>query len=647
MELLKFLVAILAALSAILIGGEILRRLNIAGCRAFRVGLSGLIGMGFMGTILGIIYFCVPGKGSIQATLFLPLLAILLMAIGKKYEYFKVEREKLNPIFLVVATFLFLIPLIGVLTPSTSFDWDSIAYHLAVPKIWIQQGHAGSISYIHHSNFPGAVDSWFTFGESLGGQTAAKSFTWWFTIYGAIAIFGFIKDRFHATPAWLCTIAFASIPMVMWESGTAYVDVANGLFAGFGFVFAAQYIEKREKSDLILAAVLLSFAAGSKYTGLQAIFIASLVVLLLINKAEKLGAVKMGGLAAGLASFWYIKNWILVGNPVYPFFYSVLGGKNWDTFNGQIYSEEQKTFGYSGALNLGQSVLGLITSPGRFTNPTPTAGTGFAFVSLGFAVFVGAVIGIIRGLASKFERSLALMILLQLLAWFALSQQSRYILTLVVPMLYFFVKALDWKPLSKFVMGCLALQVLASFWIAFDKNGMVAERLPVLIGAITRDEFLGGYQLEDGSSMPGHVETYNLSKFIDADSSVTKVALFDEVFGYYLNKPYFWAGPGHTTEMDYANIKTADEFVANLKKLGISHVYLKVRLPKGSPELALFESSTGLTGEAPVPYPESIRKDQMVDQRNKWRVLFAEAVASKKLTLTKAFSRTRFLFKIE
>jgi hypothetical protein len=644
-ELLKFLFASLFAFAAMSCGAAILNRPKRDFNWALKVGLSGLLGMALLGTILGLV-FLIPGaavRGVLVSTLG-GFGTVWFFLIKTKYLS-PASITKPSPKFFLCGVLLLLIPLVGVLTPSTSLDWDSIAYHLAVPKLWIQQGHAGSISFIHHSNFPGAVDSWFTVGELLGGQTAAKTFTWWFTVYGAIAIFGFIKDRFNPTSAWLCTIAFASIPMVMWESGTAYIDVANGLFAGFGFVFAAQYIEKRQKSDLILAAIMLSFAAGSKYTGLQAIFIASLVVLLLINKSDKLGAVKMGGLAAALSSFWYIKNWVLVGNPVYPFFYSVLGGKNWDTFNGQIYSDEQKTFGYSGAMNLGQSILGLVTSPGRFTNPTPTAGTGFAFVSLGFAVFVGAVIGIVKGLVGKFERSLALMILLQLLAWFALSQQSRYILTLVVPMLYFFAKALDWKPMSKLVTGCLAIQVVASIWIY--KESMLNERLPVLIGAITRDEFLGGYKLDDGTQVPGHVETYNLSKFIDKDSNVTKVALFDEVFGYYLNKPYFWATPGHTTEMDYANIKTSDEFVTNLKKLGISHVYLKVRLEKGTPELEVFEKSAGLTGETPVPYSESVRNDQMVDQRNKWRVLFAEAVASKKLTLVNAFSKTRFLFKIE
>ena len=652
MELLSFGLASILAILSVGVGGLILRLVRNPATGDFMLGLAGLIGLGTVGTLFGIL-FLIPGGVALWSILLICFACIVCTGIWSKGLPKHPVPKNQKPVYNVTTILcccvilLGLTALVGVLTPSTSLDWDSIAYHLAVPKIWIQQGHAGSISYIHHSNFPGAVDSWFTVGQLIGGQTAAKTFTWWFTVYGTVAIIGFIRERFSVSSSWLCGIAFASIPMVMWESGTAYVDVANGLFAGFGFVFAAQYIEKREKSDLILAAVMLSFAAGSKYTGLQAIFIASLVVLLLINKSEKLGAVKMGGLAAALSSFWYIKNWILVGNPVYPFFYSIFGGKNWDTYNGFIYSEEQKTFGYSGVMNLGQSILGLVISPGRFTNPSPTAGAGFAFVSLGFAVFVGAIIGIVRGLVSKFDRALGLMILFQLLAWFALSQQSRYILTLVVPMLFFFAKALDWKPMSKLVMGVLALQVVVSLWVSTNQSSMFAERLPVLIGAITRDEFLGGYKLDDGSSVPGHVETYTLSKYIDSDNSVTKVALFDEVFGYYLNKPYFWAGPGHTTEMDYANISTADELIANLKKLGNSHAYLRVRLEKGSPELELFEKSAGLLGEPPVPYSASVRNERMVDQRNKWRVLFAEAAASKKLTIVKAFSRSRFLFKIE
>jgi 4-amino-4-deoxy-L-arabinose transferase-like glycosyltransferase len=651
-ELLSFVLASVVAILPIGVGGLILRLVRQEITGDLMLGLAGLVGLGTVGTLFGIL-FLVPGAVALWSVLVICFACSVCTGIWfkglPKNPVPKAQKPVYNitTLFCCIAILLGLVALVGVLTPSTSLDWDSLAYHLAVPQLWIQAKHASSISFIHHSNFPGAVDSWFTVGQLIGGQTAAKTFTWWFTVYGTVAIIGFIRERFSVTTSWLCGLAFASIPMVMWESGTAYIDVANGLFAGFGFVFAALYVEKREKSDMLLAAVLLSLAAGSKYTGLQAIFIACLVVLILIDRAEKVGAAQLGSLAAGLSNFWYFKNWIQVGNPVYPFFYSVLGGKNWDTFNGQIYSDEQKTFGYQGALNLGQSVFGLVTSPGRFTNPGPSAGTGFAFVSLGFAVFAGALIGIIKGLVSRFDKALALMILIQLLAWFALSQQSRYILTLVVPMLFFVANAIEWKPVGKIVIGSVVVQIIASIWISTNSGSLFAERLPVLIGAITRDEFLGGYKLEDGSSVPGHVETYTLSKYVDNDSSVIKVGLFDEVFGYYLNKPYFWATPGHTTELDYAHITTSDDLATNLKKLGISHAYITNKFIRGTEEETLFLRVSGLSGQAPMPYSAEERSKRMEDQRNKWRVLFAEAIASKKFTLVNAFSKTRFLFKIE
>ena len=650
MELLKFLFASVFALCMIPTGAVLLRGMKNQSGSTTRLGLSGLIGMAAWGTVLGLL-FLLPGaitRGVLIVVLFGSITPAILVV---KFKFFQSSpsSEKMNLFWLLGFLILILLPLAGVLTPSTSLDWDSIAYHLAVPKLWVAQGHAGPISYIHHSNFPGAVDSWFTVGELIGGQTAAKTFTWWFTIYGCLAIFGFIRDRFNATSAWLCTIAFASIPMVMWESGTAYLDVANGLFAGFGFVFAAQYVEKKEKADLILAAILLSFAAGSKYTGLQAIFIASAVVLFLIDRQEKIGAVKLGGMAIGLSSFWYIKNWILVGNPVYPFFYGAFGGKNWDAFQSQIYTNQQKTFGYAGPMNFGQSLLGLVTSPGRFTDPQPTFGGGFAFVSLGFIVVAGAIVGIVKGLVSKFDRALALMILLQLVAWFALSQQSRYILTLVVPMLVFFAYALEWKPMSKLITAGLALQVVASIWI-YQKE-FLDERLMVLTGALTREEFLGGFNYENGTHAPGHVEFYLPAKAIDSDQRISKVGLFDEVFGYYLDKPYFWATPGHTTELDYAHITTADEFIANMKKLGISHAYLTNKYIMHTDEEPLFYHAAGIQDDGTIgvatPYPADERSKRMADEQSKWRVLFAEAVAAKKLTLVTAFSRTRFLFKIE
>jgi hypothetical protein len=152
--------------------------------------------------------------------------------------------------------------------------------------------------------------------------------------------------------------------------------------------------------------------------------------------------------------------------------------------------------------------------------------------------------------------------------------------------------------------------------------------------------------MDDGSKVSGKVDLYSASKVFDADASIQKVALFDDVFGYYVNKPYFWATPGHTTELGYATMQTADDLIASLKKLGITHVYVTNIYLRGTPELELWNRVAGLTGDS-VPYTKEEREQRMGDQRTKWRVLVAEAIASKKLVVSTQFSSLRFLFKIQ
>lgn len=607
------------------------------------LGLCGLLGMGMTGWLIGLASPTAPGNLIIAVSLaivfIVPILGIFVTYHRCKDSLpFDVSKAHF------AALAILLIALVGVLTPSTSLDWDSIAYHMAVPKIWLETGKVGSISFIHHSNFPAAVDSWFYVGEALGSQSVSKSFTWLISLFGAWAILDVFKTWFKPQTALLASVAFASIPMVLWESGTAYIDVANGLFAGFGFLFVAKALETSEKADGAIGAILLGLAASSKYTGLQSIIIAILVWVVLGEAQQRKAALKFGGLAAAIAAPWYIKNWAVVGNPVYPFFYSLFGGKNWDDFQSFIYSREQKTFGYPGVQNAGQSIFGLLTSPGRFTNPGPKDGTGFAFVSLGFAVIASAVTGVTNGLVGKMQRSLGLMILLQFGAWLLLSQQSRYILALVVPLLFMGGLALEGSKSKIFATAVVLVQIPISLYLYW--SSIVVERLPVFVGGLTRDEFLGGYQASDGGRVPGAVSIYGDLKPLKDDATITKIGLYDELFGYYSSRPYMWAGPGHTTEFGYANMKTADELVAAYKKLGISHIYLTNRYIRGTKAEGQFIGASGLGGTI-TPYPADVREAAMKEQEVKWRILLAEAIAAGKLKIHTQFSQSRFLFTVQ
>lgn len=607
---------------------------------ALRFGISGLIANLFAGTyaFFGALIFSNLST-SLGSGLLVSTFLSLSLLLTKRELFEKFQHLKFKPSWqalLILVPLLF--GLVGALTPSSMLDWDSLAYHLAVPKLWLESGSTKPISFIHHSNFPSALDTLFAGGLMIGGEYGAKIIVWWTTVFGCFAVFGAVRETTkNQTSAWIGTLAFASIPMVIWESGTAYIDIAHGLYAGLGFYFVCRLIQNQEtlKPDATMAAMLLAGAAGTKYTGLQAIFIAFLTLLIFTRKPKIAFAVAGGAFL--LASPWYIKNWLLMGNPVYPFFFSVFGGKNWDAFQAMIYSEEQKTFGLHGPLNLGSALFGLASSPGRFTNPSPTLGGGFAWVSVGIAVLAGGVAGLSKGLANKFQQSLGFIIGLQLLFWFALSQQSRYIAILFVPLILLLAMSLEWKQVRPLLIGAVGLQTAISLYLI--NSSVIAERLPVLAGGLTRDEFLGGYQLNDGTRVPGKVSFYSPAKQINQNADVKKVALFDEVFGFYLDKPYIWATPGHTTETGYATMKTTDDFVNAFKKLGCTHAYLSTQLADPA-EVALM---TSVMNKEKRYTPEQ-RAAREKDQRNLWRVLFAEAVAEGKLVEVQRYSEKRALY---
>ena len=54
------------------------------------------------------------------------------------------------------------------------------------------------------------------------------------------------------------------------------------------------------------------------------------------------------------------------------------------------------------------------------------------------------------------------------------------------------------------------------------------------------------------------------------------VALYDEVRGYYLDVPYFWANPGHHTMLPYDTYTEPSQLIEGLRSLGVTHIVLSM-----------------------------------------------------------------------
>jgi len=599
------------------------------------IGLCGLVALGVAGMetlLIGLI------PGGLNWGVYLEWAGALLgwamsvKAFGATLKFAKPAGWRLGILAVLVLALLF--AWIGAVGPSDANDWDSLAYHLAVPKIWLEAGQIVEIPFIHHSNFPFAIDNLFVWGLKWGGPAGAKTFSVLIFGLGMLTLFGLGRRLYGEKAGWWAALAFAAIPCALWESGTAYIDVGHGLFAGLGILYIAEAVQHGEsKTALLRAAVCLALGCATKYTGLQTLF-ASLLVLGLFTAAGKevRTGLKSVGLAAAafavLASPWYIKNFLWTGNPVYPFFYEAVGSRNWDDFSAKIYKEEQQTFGVGrDPTSIAHAMLGLAYQPGRYVNPGQTAGLGMPTGALGAAMAGAWILWLASGRLRRFEGSILAITGISLLMWFVLSQQSRYLVTLGIPAAILAGAAIERLRAGPLMAGVVALQALGALYVA--KVFQVDPKLPVVLGRVTAEDY-------QKAAAPFSEAAVGIDEAVGKSG---KVALFDEVFGYFLNVPYFWANPGHSTQIPYATLVDGTAWAEEMKRQGFTHVYmnLSVGVAFPSPEARdRWLRSAGLS-DAVEPLPAEEREAAFGDLRNKWRVLVAEAIAAGKLTPVQSF----------
>jgi hypothetical protein len=372
---------------------------------------------------------------------------------------------------------------------------------------------------------------------------------------------------------------------------------------------------------LVLAGVCLGFALGTKYTGLQMLFaVAAVVGLASLLKDGFVPAVKnkltVVLVALAIAFPWYIKTYALTGNPVYPFFFSVLGGKDWDKWRADTYSHEQKSFGVgTDPTKIGHAVLGLAYQPGRYTNPKQDTGGGFPSGALGFAALLAGVCAATCGRLRREERLVLAVVGLGFLMWFGLSQQSRYLTMLAIPLVVLGagqVTRVKWGPV---VAGAFALQWCVTTYMVYSLY--TTTQLDVALGKVSREDYLS--QL---------LPIYRAAQVINQLPAGSKVALYDEVFGFYLDRDYFWANPGHSMLIPYEQMQTATDYTRALSDNGFTHVYVSLT----SSDQRFIDALSGAR-----PYTQDERDAMFPDLNTRWRVLVAEAANQGRLRPEQSF----------
>jgi len=502
---------------------------------------------------------------------------------------------------------------IGALAPPAGADYDALAYHLALPALYLRWGAIRYDPYILHSNFPQVIEMLYLVMLAAGAQ-AARTVHFVFGLLAACAC-GSLCRRYGRAAAIIGALVFWMTPVVAWEAGSGYDDLAFALFQTLAFLACVRAFDRRPGERwLVLAGICQGLALGVKYTAL------AFVPLLLIAGAATvwrqggpgMGAARsrlrsvlqqtgIAGLAAAIvASPWYARALIWTGNPVFPYYYSLFGGRNWSREAERFYRHLQIGYGAGHALGSGRGPLDFLTAPWHliavpqyYYEPGGSAGFGVLRGSIGLAYLLLIGLNFIRGEWKPAAAALALLFGAFFIEWYLLMQQVRYLipaLPLLTPACALALSPLltsgrasepggpDTRPAAWFAMTLAAMIVLTSFGWSVWVSGQLAVWGPgpsaalVDVGAISRDDYLS-------QRLP---DLWLVSEWVNINLPANaRVALISEPRSYYIHRDTLWADGYEQEKLRYSKMRTAHELAAALRKAGITDVLIRVGSPYG------------------------------------------------------------------
>jgi len=219
------------------------------------------------------------------------------------------------------------------------YAYDGLSYHLTAVAEWIQRRElvADPLS-LCCAHYPGNGEITFAWLQLLlGNNTLVDGAQLPFAVLGAVAVAGLARRvGVHDAYAVVAGCLFFLTPIVIEQTTANYVDVivASSSLAAIYFLVRA-YEGDRPLTSIALAGAAAGLAVGTKPTGMA--LVAVILGLLLLHGALAIrgGLLAPGGLGVRLATFavpvvavggyWYLRNAVDFGNPVYPFHVGVAG----------------------------------------------------------------------------------------------------------------------------------------------------------------------------------------------------------------------------------------------------------------------------------------------------------------------------------
>ena len=283
--------------------------------------------------------------------------------------------------------------LVFAITVNPTMSWDAAVYHLTLPDLYLREGGFRTIPFLVYGVWPQAVDLLFGVALALHDYVAAKALHFGFGLLTAATLFahavpvgqGSARRQLDPVIVSVTGILAAGIfllnDVVLFELRAAYVDLAMAFFALAGFLLLDCWLDaqasdlgpslraERERLYLLVGVGLAcGLLAATKVNGI----VTALGILLLAGPRLLLRLRSAPTLRAGLAPIaavllpifllwapWVVRTWTATGNPVFPLYWGVFGGPDW---NGRL---ADQFLAWQQSIGMGRESLDYLLLPWR------------------------------------------------------------------------------------------------------------------------------------------------------------------------------------------------------------------------------------------------------------------------------------------
>jgi hypothetical protein len=525
-------------------------------------------GLGSLGTLIflvGMIHFSRVAVLAVLVPAAVMGICSFATKMARQYRSFRSPRGSTIPV-LVVATVMTVTVLGGFAEPVGDFHTsDAIAYHYLGPRVWLRDAVIRPLPDECLTAFPAVVETLFASLLAVGGPRAMALFS--ATSLGLLLLvsYGFASRlKLNPSAAWWAAALVATMPAVYRGCYDGFIDAILWSFVLLSLRLA---LDGSGSRDFILAGLFSGLAMGTKYLALIS-FPLTLVCALSFHwrRRDSLSSLfyrfgLFAAVACVVASPWYIRNWIVLGCPIYPPTRLLV------QFFKIRYMSTQAIYALGALLDLeghgmGHDFISFILLPFRMAFHPANYLNGAGGVGLSFLAL--APFGVMIRWRDSFAKAVTLFAFLWVIVWFLTEQDVRFLIHIFVIIAAFGIwgwqfvaqKAPRFGPfLAGFTIACSIIYGLIM---------IVPERAPDIRAAASLS-----YEQQRGYQRIPFLDSFT---WLNHCPAVKKVLVLDPLVPtYYLKKDYLKPIGRHDEETLPAGIDL-NWILTEPAKFGITHI---------------------------------------------------------------------------